>query len=57
LLIYSVAQKSKPKLVFVAPEELSVQTRNKLQKIGIAVLGYRWVDGEPDFPALADWQF
>jgi hypothetical protein len=57
LLIYSVVQTTQPKLVFVAPEELSVQTRNKLKKIGIDVLGYRWVDGEPDFPGLADWQF
>lgn len=57
LLIYSVVQTSKPKLVFVAPEELSVQARIKLEKIGIDVLGYRWLDGEPDFPGLAERQF
>jgi hypothetical protein len=44
-------------LVFIAPEELSIQTRNKLKKLGIDVLGYRWVDGEPVFPGLAHWQF
>jgi hypothetical protein len=57
LLIYSVVETSQSKLVFVAPEELSLQTRNKLKKIGIDVLGFRWVHGEPDFPGLADWQF
>jgi hypothetical protein len=57
LLIHSVAQASQPKLVFVTPEELSIQTRNKLKKIGIDVLGYRWVDDEPDFPGLTHWQF
>jgi hypothetical protein len=57
LMIYSVVQKTQPKLVFVVPDELTVQTRNKLRKIGIDVLGYRWAKGEPDFPGLADWQF
>jgi hypothetical protein len=57
LLIHSIVQVTRPKLVFVAPEDLSVQTRNKLKKIGIHVLGYRWVDGEPDFPGLGQWQF
>lgn len=57
LLIHSIVQTSQPKLVFVAPEELSGQTRKKLGKIGIDVLSYCWVDDEPDFPGLADWQF
>ena len=57
LLIHSVGQAPQPTLVFVAPEELSVQTRNKLKKIGIGILGYRWVDGEPGFPSLVHWQF
>lgn len=57
LLIHGIVLASQPKLVFVAPEELSVQTRSKLKKIGIGVLGYRWVDGEPDFPGLAHCQF
>ena len=57
LLIHSIVQARQPKLVFVAPEELSVQTRSKLKKIGIGVLDYRWVDGDLDFPGLAHWQF
>jgi hypothetical protein len=57
LLIHGSVQARKPKLVFVTPEELSVQTRKKLRKIGIEVLGYCWVDDKPDFPGLANWQF
>jgi hypothetical protein len=57
LLIHSVTQTNQPNLVFVVPEELSNQTRDKLKKIGINVLGYRWADGEPDFPGLSNWHF
>jgi hypothetical protein len=57
LLLYSVVLPIRPKLIFVAPEELSVETQGNLKKIGIEVLTFRWVSSEPEFPGLADWNF
>ena len=57
LLIHSDGQSAPSTLIFVAPEALSVKVRKKLKKIGIDFLGYRWVDGEPEFPGLEGWKF
>ena len=57
LLIHSLGQASRPRLVFVAPEELSAETRHRLKTIGIDVLGYCGANGEPDFPGLGQWRF
>jgi len=57
LLIHSAGLAGELKLFFVAPEELSAETRDKLKKIGVDLLGFRWVDGEPDFPTLPQWKF
>jgi hypothetical protein len=57
LFLYSVSLEATPKLVFVAPEELSAKTRNNLNKLGIQILIYKWVNDEPEFSGLADWNF
>jgi len=44
-------------LFFVAPIELATDIRKKLKALEIEVIGYRWVDGVPDFPDLAHWDF
>jgi hypothetical protein len=57
LLIHSVGQAVRPALIFVAPEDLTSGARQKLRKLGISVLGYRWVGDEPEFVHLAKWKF
>jgi len=57
LLLHSVGQQGHSKLVFVAPEELSAEMRRKLKTLSIEVLGYRWVDDDPEFPEIARFAF
>jgi len=57
LMFHSTGFAPSPGLFFVAPIELATDIRKKLKALEIEVIGYRWVDGVPDFPDLAHWDF
>jgi hypothetical protein len=57
LLLHSADLTPRPRLFFVAPDDLSDPLRTTLRRIGIEVLGFRWESDDLIFPDLGRWKF